>query len=197
MPKVVLLDLRPTQFAVGNREVETKARKLAKLTHDDRQAYLHEHPVPVVKAADGHIFLIDHHHLVRAAWESGVKHVTTETREDWSDLPASKFWDKMEKEGWVYLHDQFGKGPHSPDLLPVDVRGLADDPFRSLAWAVREAKGYGKSPVPFCEFRWAEFLRKHILGHPVKSGFEHALQAALELCHKPEAKTLPGYTEGG
>ena len=193
MSKTSLLDLRPTQFAVGMREVETKTAKLRKLGHSDRQDYLRSHPVPLVIAPGGEKFLIDHHHLVRAAWEAGVEEVIIEIKADLSKLSETQFWAHMEHEGWVYLHDQFGKGPHSPELLPDDVRGLADDPFRSLAWALRDKKGFDKSPTPFCEFRWAEFLRKHTACSPRKIGFDNALNEALKLCHKPEAKVLPGY----
>ncbi|RDJ93823.1 aminotransferase class I/II-fold pyridoxal phosphate-dependent enzyme, partial [Lacticaseibacillus rhamnosus] len=30
----------------------------------------------------------------------------------------------------MHLHDQFGHGPHEPHLLPEDICGLADDPYR-------------------------------------------------------------------
>jgi len=193
MPKVNLLKLRPTQFAIGMREVESKTLKLGKLGRSERDEYLRSHPVPLVLAPEGEHYLIDHHHLARAAWESGMEEVIGEIKADLSHLSEAGFWEHMGREGWVYLHDQFGKGPHSPELLPIDIRGLADDPFRSLAWAVREEKGFQKSPIPFCEFKWAEFLRKHIAGHPMKMGFKHALEKALQLCHHPEAKALPGY----
>jgi hypothetical protein len=195
MSKIDLLSLRPTQFALGMLEVETKVRKLQKLSDDELKDYLKEHPVPVVRAPDGEVYLIDHHHLVRACWELGIDKLVLEEKEDFSKLSEEQFWKKMDSLKWLYLHDQFGKGPHSATLLPRDVRGLADDPFRSLAWALREEKGFNKSPVPFCEFSWAEFLRSHILIHPAKIGFKEALKHAVELCHKPEAKKLPGYIE--
>jgi hypothetical protein len=193
MSKVQVLHLRPTQFAVGMREVENKVEKLRSLGHNERHEFLHAHPVPVVLAPDGDQYIIDHHHLVRAAWETGIEGIVTEIRADLAKLRPEQFWEHMKKEGWVYLHDQFGKGPHEPEFLPVDVRGLADDPFRSLAWAVREKKGFDKSPIPFCEFRWSEFFRKHFSAHPMKMGFHNAIDQAIKLCHLPEAKKLPGY----
>lgn len=195
MAKMKILDLRPTQFAVGMKEVETKVEKLKVLSGDALHDYLRDHPVPVVLSPDGGAYLTDHHHLVRAAWEADLHDVATKVMADLTHLTPGTFWGRMEKEGWTYLHDQFGKGPHSPELLPLDVRGLADDPFRSLAWALREKKGFNKSPVPFCEFRWSEFLRRHITGHPMKMGFHKALEEALKLCHRPEAKSLPGYID--
>jgi len=195
MAKVEVLKLRPTQFAVGMREVETKVSKLRDLSRDSLHDYLKEHPVPLILAPDGAQYIIDHHHLARAAWEVGLPEIVTEIRDDLSKMPIAKFWEHMKKEGWVWLQDQFGKGPHHPELLPIDVRGLADDPYRSLAWAVREEKGFHKTPVPFCEFRWADFFRKHVSGNPSRMGFHKALDEALKLCQRPEAKTLPGYRE--
>lgn len=177
------------------REVEIKADKLRGLKHEERHDFLHDHAVPTILAPDGGKYMIDHHHLVRAAWEAGLDEVVSEVKADLSKLGLQPFWERMKKEGWVYLHDQFGKGPHEPELLPLDVRGLADDPFRSLAWAVRDKKGFHKSPTPFSEFHWSEFLRKHITENPMRMGFKKALEQALKLCHLPEAKKLPGYVE--
>jgi hypothetical protein len=191
--KTHVLDLKPTQFALGMREVEQKVEKLKKMSATELDAYQHEHRVPVVQAVGGDLYLIDHHHLVRACWEAHITHVRVELKADLSHLGDQKFWEHMTEQGWVYLHDQFGKGPHAPQLLPIDVRGLADDPFRSLAWLVREHKGFNKSERPFCEFSWANFLRQHLDTHPGRLGFEEALRHALDLCHRPEAKKLPGY----
>jgi hypothetical protein len=45
----------------------------------------------------------------------------------------------------VYPYCQFGEGPRKPLYLPRDIRGLADDPYRSLAWFVRKAGGFDPS----------------------------------------------------
>ena len=190
---ISVLSLRPTQFALGMREVETKVSHLMSLTHEDLQKYLEAHRVPVVAASGGEFYLIDHHHLARACWESGIMEVKAEKKADLSHLGERDFWKQLQVEGWIYLHDQFGKGPHAPELLPFDVKGMADDPFRSLAWELRQAKGYTKVDRPFSEFRWADFLRKHITIHPSRLGLSQALKLAMELCHHPEAKSLPGY----
>ena len=193
--KANVLSLRPTQFAIGMLEVEIKSSQIQKLKGSRLANFLEAHPVPVIRAPGEGLYLIDHHHLVRACWESGIRKVHVEVREDFSTLLEAQFWRKMSRLRWLYLHDQFGKGPHGPALLPLDVRGLADDPYRSLAWALREAQGFRKTKKPFCEFSWASFLRKHIRIHPARIGFEKALVHALALCHKAEAKRLPGYSE--
>ncbi|KAJ9518083.1 hypothetical protein QJQ45_009976 [Haematococcus lacustris] len=65
--------------------------------------------------------------------------------------------------------------------LPSDVRGLKDDPYRSLAALVRGEGGYEKVWVPFSEFRWANWLRSAV---PLKEGEDpaqtHVVQAARD-----------------
>ena len=188
-----IFELRPTQFTLGMREVEEKVKKIKKMNEKELHEYLHSHPVPVVICSDGNAHLIDHHHLVRACWEAGVDHVIIEIKDDFSDHSQPHFWDKMKDSKWVHLYDQFGKGPHEPHQLPFDIRGLADDLYRSLAWMVREEGGFEKTGEPFSEFKWADFFRKHIQIPRTPDGFEKAIKEAMKLVHSPEAKNLPGY----
>ena len=95
--------------------------------------------------------------------------------------------------GLFYDRDQFGVGPHDPNHLPEDVRSLADDPFRSVAWQVRKRGGYDKSSLPFAEFKWAQYFREHIKTYPTRADFEQAVIEALAIAHAPGAKNLPGY----
>jgi hypothetical protein len=174
-------------------EVQKKVKKIQDATEKELDAYLQEHPVPIVISRDGESHLVDHHHLVRACWEVGVEKVVVEVKEDFSHLSEAQFWEKMKALKWTHLYDQFGNGPHDHALLPIDVRGMADDLFRSLAWAVREEGGYEKSPVPFCEFKWADFLRPKLVIARTEKGFKTALDAALKLAQSKEAAHLPGY----
>lgn len=185
--------LRPTQFAVGMREVDQKIQKLMGLSGHKVEQFLLDHPVPVVLGPEKAIFIIDHHHLVRASWEHGLLAVKTEVKSDLSHLKSDGFWASMKKQNWVYLRDQFGGGPHEPLFLPHDIRSLADDPFRSLAWELREAGGYQKVETPFAEFKWAEYLRQHFSEHPALMGFHNALKKAIDLAKKSEASHLPGF----
>lgn len=100
----------------------------------------------------------------------------------------------MKKEHHCYPYDQFGEGPRSPLYLPIDVRGMADDPYRSLAWMVRKEGGYENSNETFAEFQWADLFRKHrLLESTGRSGFQRALHRAVRLAQSREAKDLPGY----
>lgn len=190
--KLAVLDLSPTQFAVGMREVLLKIAKLKEFSHDDRREFLSTHSFPVVISSDMRHYLIDRHHAARACWEFGIEEVHIEVKADFSHLAPAEFWAAMEKAHWVHLRDQFGAGPHDPNLLPGDVRGLADDPYRSLAWALRHAGAYAKTEEPFAEFKWADFLRQEIKIAPGEKNFAQALKEALTLAQSPKAAHLPG-----
>lgn len=188
--KMDLLKLRPTQMAVGLREVD---KKIAKLRSKDGKKYLRSMPVPVVLGPHGHVYMTDHHHLVRAAWEAGYTRVHTTLQADYSKLSDAEFWKRMKAKNWVYPYDQLGAGPHNPIDLPENVRGMADDPYRSVAGEVRERGGYRKNDAPFSEFLWAQFFREHLTVHPVYHGFEAAMTQAMALAKTAAAKGLPGW----
>lgn len=197
MKKLPILELRPTQFAVGVREVFHKAEKLAAMKPKDLDAYLQSMAVPVILAPRNRHYLIDHHHLARAAWEVGVKEIYVEAKGDFSTFEFDALWRVMKDANWVYLVDQFGKGPHDPIDLPETIRGLGDDPYRSISWRVRDRGGYLKNPAPFSEFRWAEFFRKNLKIHPSFDEFDAAVDEAVALARSPEAAALPGYLAPG
>ncbi len=67
---------------------------------------------------------------------------------------------------------------------------MADDPFRSLAGALRRKGGYAKDTTPFSEFLWADFLRRQIDRKEVEKNFEAALKTAVALAKKTEADYL-------
>ena len=97
---------------------------------------------------------------------------------------------------WVYLYDSKGNGPLNPLKLPKNIKDLDDDPFRSLAWAVRERGGFQKTDEPFAEFRWANFFRSKFPAGNANSNMERLIQEALKLCRTPAATGLPGYYSG-
>jgi hypothetical protein len=192
----LISELHPTQFGLGLLEVESKVKKLRNMKHSDVVYYFEDHIVPVVKGPDNKFYLIDHHHFVRACWENvgGPLQVMTRTVYDGSKLKSmAKFWTMMKKKAWVYPYDQLGKGPHDPSLLPITVRGMGDDIYRSLAWAVKEAKGFNKSDEPFFEFKWAEFFRKHISAQELRDDFSLSVKRATKLAKGKCAAKLPGF----
>jgi hypothetical protein len=197
-----VLALRPTQFSIGLLEVEAKALELKKLDPTKRRETLKQCRIPVIVAPWKALYATDHHHLLFACWHIGVKEVKVEVLEDLSDakLTYDSFWKHLVTGGRAYLYDQFGKGPHAPIYLPSDVRGLAADPYRALAWAVREAGGYQNTDEAFAEFKWADFFRKADLLIPQGLGYDRfaeAIAAGLQMAGSDRAKRLPGYNPEG
>ena len=194
MKKRSLLDLRPCQFVLGMKEVENKIQKMELMNKAELAKYARDHVIPVVKGPAGELYVIDHHHYARACWELGYDEAIVEPIADLSGLPNATFWNEMVQRGWVYLHDQFGLGPHSPSALPADIRCLADDPYRSLAWTVIDEGGIKKVKIPFFEFQWAAFFRLNLdLCLHSKSDFKLARRKALKLARSKAAKRLPGF----
>ena len=174
--KPALLDLRPTQFVLGIREIEYKVKKMRAMSERELRDYCKDHVIPVVKGPKNQFYMIDHHHFARACWELNIEEYEVEVLKDLSGKSEQDFWNFMIAEKWVYLHDQFGMGPHSPIDLPNDIRCLADDPFRSLVWELINVDSIKKDKVPFFEFQWAAYLRFN-LGIPLhsKSNFKEAI----------------------
>lgn len=180
-----VLKLRPTQFSVGFKEVDAKVKKLKKMTAKQRRKYQEDKLIPCVLSPNKELYMIDHHHAVRACWEAGVKKVHVKVIADFSNMHITKFWRTMEDNKWVYLHDQFGTFRiFAYDILPQDVRGLADDPYRSLAWAVKEAGGFAKSEIPFFEFKWANLFRKRVNAKLIRDNFDLATRKATTIARK-------------
>ena len=133
-----------------------------------------------------------------------------------SSLELPYFWKTMHEQNWVYLFDHSGGGPQQPETLPLHIKDLQFDPYRSLAWIVREHHGYTKNNAPFSEFKWANFFRTRILlDHDILAGrhtfdefaFEvdehcqlnlsddgkEVIDEALFLAASTEARGLPGF----
>ena len=169
--KLRIKDLSPTQFAVGKAEIEVRAGRMRKKLKKDPgklHDYLRVRPIPIVVRGD-RFYLVDHHHLVRALYDvenaSRGKNICVYVKVlgNASSLEEVYFWKTMHADNLVYLFDQAGGGPQPPQTLPAHIKDLAFDPYRSLAWIVREQHGYIKNNVPFSEFKWANFFRTRVL----------------------------------
>ena len=169
--KLRVKDLSPTQFAVGKAEVAVRAGRMRKKLKKDPgklHDYLRVRPIPIVVRSKK-FYLVDHHHLVRALYdtEHGTRGknicVFVKVLANASTLEETYFWKSMHEQNYVYLFDHFGGGPQQPGTLPAHIKDLQFDPYRSLAWIVREHHGYIKNNAPFSEFKWANFFRTRIL----------------------------------
>jgi hypothetical protein len=192
-----ILDLRPTQFVLGLKEIESKVANMRAMDSIELREYCQDHVIPAVLGPSGQIYMIDHHHFARACWETNTTQFKIKVIQDLSSLKEKQFWNTMNSKGWVYLHDQFGLGPHLPASLPVDVRGMADDPYRSLAWALRDQGYIKKVNEPFFEFKWAAFFRLNLdVRLYSKSDFKDAIAQARILAKSKEARGIPGFVGG-
>lgn len=192
--KINILDLRPTQFVLGMKEIEAKLKKIRKFNAKQLEDYCSDHIIPVVIGPLNEYYMIDHHHFARACWEQNVEGFSIKIVEDLSHKSEKDFWNYMIAKEWTSLNDQFGLGPHSPNALPNDIRCMADDPYRSLAWAVIDAGHIKKHKLPFFEFKWAAFFRRNLeVNLHSKSNFKLAIKLAIELSRSKGAKELPGF----
>lgn len=187
-----ILDLRPTQITVGMREVTDKRRRWRR-EHGKRAAeFLGRHMIPIVMGPKRRPYVIDHHHLALALHQEGVEHVLTTIVADLGHLQKDAFWTVLSHRGMAHPFDAMGKLCAYGDI-PASLLDLIDDPYRSLAGALRRAGGYAKDAVPFSEFLWADFMRRRVKRVVVEENFERALKQALSLAREPEASYLPGW----
>ncbi len=189
---------RPTQFALGMREVDKRVDKLEALSDKPKKLkrYLKRNPIPVVLGPDEERYMIDHHHLLRTLHKLEHKKAYYAVVGYLSHLNENQFWREMKKGNLIWLRDEKGRGPLKPEQLPRTIEGLKNDPYRALASAVCDAGGYRKTTVPFAQFFWADFFRTRIRIKPGRHGFEEAVARAVRLAQSPEAKSaeLPGYS---
>ncbi len=189
---VDILQLRPTQITVGMREVEAK-RQGWRAKHGKKAAeFLGKHMIPVVRGPHDRHYIIDHHHLTRALYDEGVKHVLVTVVADLSMVDRDTFWTVLDHRNLMYPFDDRGRRRSYKDL-PKSVRGLVDDPMRSLAGELRRAGGFAKDTTPFSEFLWADFLRRRIKRRVVERDFDRAVALAVKLAKSREAIYLPGW----
>jgi hypothetical protein len=185
-------DLRPTQMTLGFREVEVKRREWEEAQASKRQAILGKHAVPTVLGPKGRHYVVDHHHLARALLDEKVESVFVYILADLSALPKDEFWTRLDNSGWCHAYDAKGHR-RALDDIPKSLAKMADDPYRSLAGALRRSGGYAKTDKPFAEFIWADYMRRRIEADLLKSEFATALTQALQLAKAKDAVSLPGW----
>jgi hypothetical protein len=197
MPKLQhapIISLCPTQLTVGFLEVDAKKKKLQALSPKDQAAFLAAHPMPVVLGPGQRMYITDHHHLARAAYDLKIQQACFEVEDDLSALAQDIFWIHMDKESWVHPLDQHGVR-HRYESIPKSLDKLVDDVYRSVAGFVRDAGGYDKTHTAFAEFIWADFFRRNIAVEDVLENFAGAVQQGQLLARSPIAKRIPGYKD--
>jgi hypothetical protein len=192
LSSVDLENLRPTQIALGMREVAEKRRQWRKHADKDQADFFSRHVFPTVLGPKKRYYLIDHHHLARAMLEEKVKKVMVDVTLDLSNLGAYSFWVFLDDRSWCHPYDKDGRRQDFA-AIPKSLEKLDDDPYRSLAGELRRAGGFAKEQTPFGEFLWADFLRNRIKPAELERDFADALVCAMTLARSDDADYLPGW----
>lgn len=181
------LSLRPTQFAVGYLEVSQKRKKL-----EAHGCLPLMRRLPVVLGPGCKPYLHDGHHYALALFRMNIESVGMVVVDDLSHLEPEDFWLTLAQRSWTRPIDGLGIRRPFRDM-PENILAMEDDPFRSLAGALRRLGHYLKTAVPHADFVWADFLRRRISRTRLCSDFEAALDEAVWLIRScGEAQFLPG-----
>jgi hypothetical protein len=138
---VAISELRPTQITIGMREVEERRKRLRARRKEDEGEFLGRHMIPVILGPKQRHYVIDHHHLARALHEEGMEEVFVSVVSDLSALKLDAFWIVLDNRGLMHPFDARGRRCNYSDI-PKSIVDMADDPFRSLAGALRRAGGF-------------------------------------------------------
>jgi hypothetical protein len=202
--KVILVKLdniRPTQFTVGVDAIIAKAKRLREIFKEVNGSYklrthLQNKAAPAILGPDKKYYIVDHHHLARAIMRAipSYNQYYVYLEKDYSNLDQDQFYQKMIKNGHVYLY-KFGQGPHPITSLPGKLSLLQNDNYRSLALFLRETDAFKKTPVSFSEFSWANYLRDKIkIKRDSKGKISlKTISKAFSICRDKKASHLPGY----
>jgi hypothetical protein len=187
---VLIAKLRPTQVTIGMREVQVKRARWRNIAPDDAARLSSTKSIPIILGPGGERYMVDRHHLARALVEERVSYWSAAVITDFSKLSHGEFWASLERQAWTHPFDDTGRRVEFGNL-PKSILELTDDPYRSLAGALKRMGVYKKDKVPFSEFRWANFLRSRIERGIVDRDFDLALRLAVGLIRASEPMSLP------
>ncbi|MDR3660159.1 MAG: ParB-like protein, partial [Mycobacterium sp.] len=159
----------------------------------ERESALDNHWFPCVLGPEGQHYIVDHHHFGLALMQEEVKKVSLVVLKDLSFVEPGSFWTIMDFHQWVHPYDAKGVR-RGYDKVPGSISELQDDPYRSLAGALRRAGGFAKDVTPFSEFLWADFLRTRISAAELGAPSEQIQATALKLARSQAARYLPGWS---
>ena len=188
-----LAKLRPTQMTLGYAEVAVKRKEWHERSAKSAKRFLRDHRFPAIRGPKGRYFIVDHHHLGRALQEEKIVSVIVAVIADLSRLSKDEFWLMMDFHQWAHPYDAKGRR-RDFSSMPKTLKRMPDDPYRSLAAAVRRVGEYPKDAVPFAEFLWADFFRRRIPASLLRRDPKQALKQANRLARTREASHLPGWS---
>lgn len=172
--------------AAKRERLESKLKKRRRILR-----FLENRPIPAVRGPGNSFYIVDHHHLSLALWQSDVEVAFVHVIDDLSRLSPKAFWRQMSLDGRVYPFDETGR-KISASSLPREISALRSDIYRDLAWSVREEGGFEKTHAPYSEFVWAAFFRERICARQLATDYEAAVDEAVKLARSKLARGLPG-----
>jgi hypothetical protein len=184
--------LHPTQITLGLREVANKRLRWRARLRRVNAVGAPKLIAPVVRGGGGRLYLVDRHHHLRAVQLEGVDAVLVRPIADFSKMSTKGFWAALDARGWCHPFDVSGQR-RSFGEVPDALDRLVDDPYRSLASALRRRGGFIKTPTPFSEFAWADYLRQRVSCELIASDFAAALCLAMVQAGSLNARDLPGW----
>ncbi|MFC0398786.1 ParB-like protein [Paraburkholderia rhizosphaerae] len=190
---LALASLRPTQITVGMQYVALKAFVTRRLYDAARRQLLERHPLLCVRAPDGSVFVIDHHHWAMAWHLCNIELVPVRFACDLRARSMPSFWRKMARENLLHPFDSQGRR-RDPHELPATIALMQDDPYQSLAALTRRCGAYRKTSSRYSAFVWADFLRAEVpLDGTDNASMLAALIASTRIARSKKARGLPGY----
>jgi hypothetical protein len=186
---IAIPKIRPTQMTVGYREVAEKRRRWREAPMVGKESLLQGLIVPVVLGPGANCYAIDRHHWICALLLEGVSDVPITVVADLQFSDQATFWSDLDQRGWCRPYDAQRRRQDYCEI-PSSVAGLKDDPFRSVASALRHAGAYPKDKTLFSEFVWADFFRGCMRAKDVEDDFDSALKAAIVLSRRVAAGDL-------
>lgn len=192
-PEIDIDDLHPTQLTLGLEEVKDRTKKVKKLSETELRDLVEEKEVPYVLGPKQQIYMVDHHHFCRIMYDLGYRKVLLGKREkDWSHLEIERFWKKMETRNRCWPIDIDGN--QRPAVkIPAHVKDLTDNPWRTLARAVRDEAFKADEREHFQEFHWGNYFRSFMTTRLLVTDIEIAKKLAVKVSRFDEARDLPGY----
>ncbi len=179
-------------MTLGLDEVASRAAKMADMEPPDLEALLKKKSIPYVLGPRKQIYIVDHHHLVRALLSLKIPEAILGDRvADWSDKETKDFWRLMESTHYCWPIDAEGnRRPYA--AIPTSIADLTDNIWRTLGRYVR-GKAFEDLDTPYQEFMWGDYFRTFMSRRLIELEFDLAAELATKLARLPEAQDLPGY----
>ena len=146
--EVSAAQLQPTQWCVGLAEIWSREKDFAQDTRQQRLDYLRGKPVPLIRSADGAMWMLDRHHRLRGligidpgatTWAYVVEDLVPTEALCW----ASCTWNRFGLELYLY---RSAAGVLQPRLaLPLRRTRQRPAPGRAAA---HEPAGTGRRSLP-------------------------------------------------